>query len=106
MFEFDPRAWGILLGLALVVERFVQFFIKPWFERYGLDAVWLLPITWVLGGLAAAATQINLFDGVFMWPWVGVLFTAILTGGGSNFMHETLEILLALKNVLRSRNGS
>lgn len=105
VFNFDPKLWGILLGLAVIVERIVQFFVKWIFEQVKVDTKWLLPITWVFGGLIAAATGINLFDGVFAWDWVGLVLTAVLVGGGSNLMHDLLEILNGLKEMVR-KNGS
>ena len=102
---FDLEVWQILLSISLVTERLVEFFGKRFFVKYEWDTFWLLPITWVLGGLLTAATMLNLFEGVFVWSWVGILLTAVVVGAGSNFMHEILSILNATKGLLRSRDG-
>jgi len=76
------------LFLALVANRLVEALIVPIFERFKVDRFWLLYIAWVVGALLVAFTGANLFSTYIPDPLVGQILTAIVAGGGANFLAD------------------
>jgi len=89
--------------VALANERLVEVFVAVWFKRYGLDGWWLVPISWVTGGLLMFGTGINLFEWLFPVKWVGVLLSAVVVGGGSNMLHQVFTVTTAIKELVGRR---
>lgn len=77
--------------LALVANRLTAALATPIFEKFKLDKMWLMYISWGIGGLLVFLSGINLMSGVpgvNMSPFAGLLVTSIIAGGGSNLIHE------------------
>lgn len=72
--------------LAIVGNRIIEVFVKPFFVKFKLDTFWLRPISWVVCGALSGLAGLNLFDEQFANPYVGVVLTAIAVGGGANFL--------------------
>ena len=86
--------------VALANERLVEVFVAVWFKRYGLDGFWLVPVSWVTGGLLMWGTGINLFEWLFPTGWVGILLSAVVVGGGSNLLHQVFTVATAIKELV------
>ncbi len=88
--------------LALVVERIIQFVVRPLLENAAKAAGWdvervglILPyIAAVFGGLVSFGFGLDLFmelaAAVDLHPaaWLTQLLTAIVVAGGSNLLHD------------------
>jgi hypothetical protein len=100
-----PENFTALIALAVFValmnERLVEVFIAKWFEHYKLDGFWLVPISWVTGGLIMAGTATNLFSWLFPSEIIGRIMTAIVVGGGSNMLHMVFSGVSALKDIAK-----
>ena len=77
--------------LATVVNRLVDGFITPFFDKYDADKFWLKYIAWIIGGVLVFLTGIDLFAGVFVYPIAGQVLTAIVAGGGANLLHDLFD---------------
>ena len=76
---------------ALVVNRFIEGFIKPLFERFNLDKFWLMYIAWIFAGALVFLTDSNLFAAVMPdHPLVGQIITALFAGGGANIISDVM----------------
>lgn len=85
----DPAAaLTAALFLALVANRLTEALIVPIFDRQKWDKFWLLYISWVVGGLLVAFTGANLFMQYIPNALVGQILTAIVAGGGANFLAD------------------
>jgi hypothetical protein len=79
------------LFLSFLAERLVEYFSSPLFSRYAPDHAWLqMYLVAVVGGALSYLAQINLFGGVFPSELAGVAATALVIGGGSEFVHQIL----------------
>ena len=74
--------------LATVTNRLVEGLIKPVFVKYKWDKDWLMYIAWAIGAALVLATGITLFPGVFVYPIVGQILTALVAGGGANLLND------------------
>lgn len=77
--------------LALIGNRLVEVFVKPFFDKFELDKFWLMPVAWVMCGALGALSGLNLFADFFANPAVGQVLTAIVVGGGSNLLHDVFK---------------
>lgn len=78
---------------ALVVNRFVEGFIKPIFDKYNLDKFWLMYISWIFAGALVFLTNANLFaDSMPNYQLVGQILTAMFAGGGANIISDILPV--------------
>jgi len=76
------------LFLALVANRLTEALIVPIFDRLKWDKFWLLYVAWVVSGLLVAFTGANLFAAYIPSPIIGQILTAIVAGGGANFLAD------------------
>ena len=82
----------IIGGLIVVVNRFVAGFLTPLFDKFHADKFWLTYISWVLGGVVVFLTGINVFaEAMPNYPLVGMILTAVVTGGGANILHDLTD---------------
>lgn len=97
-----PEGLGALLAAAvfaaLLNERLIEVFVATFWTRYKLDPFWLVPISWVTGGVIGWLTGINLFAWLFPSRVAGIVVTAIVIGGGSNLLHQVFTIAKAVKD--------
>jgi hypothetical protein len=77
--------------LATVTNRLVEGLIKPVFDKFKWDKFWLMYVAWVIGAALVFATGINLFPGVFVYPVIGQVLTALVAGGGANLLNDLFD---------------
>jgi hypothetical protein len=78
--------------LATIVNRLIDALIVPIFEKYELDQFWLKYVSWIVGGGLVALTNINLFFWIdWRYPVIGYILTALVAGGGANFIADIFE---------------
>lgn len=81
--------------LVIVVNRIVEMLIKPVFDRQEWDKFYLMYVSWGLGTLIVALTNINIFFFIdWRFPVVGTILTGIVSGGGANLLHDLADSLL------------
>lgn len=85
-------AFAVLL--ATVNERLVEQFIKPLLEKIG-GGDFTGQVALVTGAAISVLFGVDLFSPVAVAigvpltvPWAGLALTAVLVGGGSNFIHD------------------
>lgn len=81
----------IAVFLALVAERLVKALVAPIFDKFQLDKFWLMYIAWVIAGGLVWLSSVNLFGAYLPDPLVGQILTAIVAGGGANFLHDLFD---------------
>lgn len=79
----------IALFLATVTNRLVEAVVAPVKIKYpDLDLWWLIYIAWVVGGVLAWLSGVNLFAEYLPGELVGRILTAIVVGGGANLIAD------------------
>ena len=76
--------------LATVVNRLVAGLVTPIFDEYNLDRFWLTYVAWGIGAALVFSTGINFFPGLFLYPLIGQVLSAVIAGGGANLIHDLL----------------
>lgn len=79
------------LFMATVCNRLVDGLVRPVFVRYNLDKFWLMYIAWIVGGILAYLTGVNLFAGLLPDDTTGKILTAIVCGGGANLINDLFK---------------
>lgn len=82
--------------LSLVANRLVEGLATPIFDKFKLDKFWLMYIAWAICGGLTAVSGINLFaaiPGVVMPAGVGLVLSALVSGGGANLLNELFDWL-------------
>lgn len=78
----------VAVFLSVVANRLIEALVKPVFGKFGLDTFWLLYVSWPIGGLLVGLSGVNLFAAYLPTPIVGQILTAIVCGGGANFIND------------------
>ncbi len=78
-------------SLVVLVNRFVEGFITPLFDKFNLDKFWLMYIAWILAGAFIFLTGLNVFEELIPNFVVGQILTAIVGGGGANILHNLTD---------------
>jgi hypothetical protein len=81
-------ALTIALFLATVANRLTEALVVPVFDRMKWDHFWLLYISWVVAAIVVAFSGVNLFADYVPNPLIGQILTAIVAGGGANFIAD------------------
>ena len=89
--EFDVVVLGVVIGFMVLANRLVEMLIKPLFERFNLDRFWLMYVSWVVSGVLVYFTEVNLFAAYIPNAIVGLVLTAIVSGGGANMLHDLTD---------------
>lgn len=79
---------ALVVFLATVVNRLVEGLFKPIFDKFKWDHFWLMYVAWVLGGVLVFLAGVDLFGGIFVYPLIGQILTAIVAGGGANLIND------------------
>lgn len=74
--------------LALVGNSLVGALITPLFKKFEWDEFPLTYIAWVLTSVLVILSGANLFIAYFQSDLVGRILTAVLAGGGAQFLRE------------------
>ncbi len=78
----------VALFLAVVANRLVEALIVPIYDRQKWDRFTLLYVAWIVGVVLVFASGANLFSAYLPDPLLGQLLTAIVAGGGANFIAD------------------
>lgn len=78
----------IALFLAMVANRLVEALIVPLYERFKWDRWSLLYVAWLVAGLLVLLSGVNLFAAYLSSPIAGQILTAVVAGGGANFIAD------------------
>lgn len=89
---------AFVLLLAVINERFVEKLLKPLLSKIGgMDYV--AQVALVTGALISILFGIDVFTPIaealgisMVVPWAGIALTAVLVGGGSNFIHDVWPV--------------
>jgi hypothetical protein len=82
-------ALTVAVFLAVVANRLTEALIVPLFDKMAWDKFWLLYISWIIAGVVVAVSGVNLFgDYIPNSPLAGKVLTAIVAGGGGNFIAD------------------
>lgn len=85
----NPNALAVVLFLAFVNMKVIDYLIAPLFERFNLDKGLLLYVALLTGFALGMTVDTALFlPTLFIYPVVGRIVTAVLIGGGSNLIHD------------------
>lgn len=90
------------VGLGAFTEVFVEYFVKPLVQMYSKrdDLVKGLTIKYlalVVGFVISLFANYDLFTpllnefGLYPWPFLGPILSAITVGGGAPFIHAWIE---------------
>lgn len=82
------EALTVALFLAMVANRLTEALIVPIVEKLKIDRFWLLYVSWVVAGVMVAFSGVNLFIDYIPDPAMGKILTAIVAGGGANFIAD------------------
>lgn len=83
-----------LVALAVLIERLIESFVAPLFEKKHWDGIYLRYVAIALGVGLTVAGNLNalaLAPGLSsIHPVIGSVLTGILIGGGASLLHEFL----------------
>jgi hypothetical protein len=77
--------------LSIIVNRLIEALIVPLFNKFQWDKFWLMYVAWGLSAVLVFISGINLFADVLPDEIVGKLMTALVAGGGANFLHDIFD---------------
>jgi hypothetical protein len=79
----------IAVFLATITNRLVEAVVAPVKQKYpSLDLWYLIYVAWVVGGLLAWLSGVNLFAEYLPSELAGRILTAIVVGGGANLIAD------------------
>ncbi len=78
----------IAIFLATVANRLIDALVVPLYERFGWDKFSLRYVSWVVGGALVFVSGVNLFVAYLPDVLTGQILTAIVAGGGANFIAD------------------
>lgn len=88
---FNVEQLAAAIGLAVLTERLVAYFVRPLFDTYKVERYpWLMYVGLVVGLVIGLLSNVNAFGDLFA-PLVGRILTAVLIGGGSNLIHDVVD---------------
>ena len=90
----------VALFLAMIANRLMEFIVIPIFVKAKFDPWWQMPVSWVLGGCLSALCGVHLIapllallpgNAVMVPPLADLILTAIIVGGGANFINDVIS---------------
>lgn len=81
-------ALTVALFLATVANRLTEALIVPIFDKLKWDKFWLMYVSWIVAGVVVALSGVNLFGAYIPNSVVGQILTALVAGGGANFIAD------------------
>lgn len=85
------EALAVLAVVALLLSKFVDAAIKPFWDKLRLDHFYLLYVALALGAPLGLATGINAFPIFTEWPVVGRGLSALVVGLGPSFIYDLAD---------------
>lgn len=79
---------AVALFLSVIANRLIEALIVPLFDRFKIDKFWLQYISWGVGAGLVGLSGVNLFVKYVPSTVVGLALTAIVCGGGANFIND------------------
>lgn len=77
--------------MVTVAERLVAGLITPLWERFKWDKFYLMYVGWAMGGILVSFSQVNIFANYIPNPTIGLVLTAVVSGGGANLLHDLFD---------------
>lgn len=87
-FNIGSEAVAVYLSLIVLINRIVEGFFTPIFDKLEADKTYLMYVSWLVGAAIIFATGLNLFMEIIINPTVGQVLTAIAVGGGANILYD------------------
>jgi hypothetical protein len=81
----------IALFLSVVANRLVEALIVPLYDRFKWDKFSLMYVAWLVAGMLVLISGVNLFGAYIPSPLAGQVLTAVVAGGGANFIADLLS---------------
>jgi hypothetical protein len=81
----------IAVFLSVVANRLIEALVVPVFGKYNLDTFWLLYVSWLVSGVLVWLSGVNLFVGYLPNLAIGQVLTAVVCGGGANFINDLFD---------------
>jgi hypothetical protein len=82
----------IALFLATVTNRLIEAVVAPVKKKFPQnDFWWLIYVSWVVGGVLAWLSGVNLFTEYLPGELAGRVLTAIVVGGGANLIADLFQ---------------
>jgi len=95
----------IISFLAIVANRLVEAIFAPIFERVKALAphkFWLMYVAWGVAGGLVWLSGVNVFETFIPVPIAGQVLTALVAGGGANFIHDLFDHLVGLQETYKT----
>ncbi len=89
--EIVAEAVVIAGFMATVANRLVEGLITPLFEKFKWDKFYLMYAAWLVGGGLVWVTHVNIFAPYVPDPLIGQILTALVSGGGANFIYDLFK---------------
>ena len=81
----------IVVFLSVTANRLIDGLITPFFDRYEWDKFILKYVAWFIAGVLVFLSDVNLFTGYLPNALIGQILTALVGGGGANFIHDLFD---------------
>lgn len=78
----------IAFFLAVVANRLVEALIVPLYEHFKWGKFSLLYVAWLVAGVLVFLSGVNLFAAYLPSALAGQVLTAVVAGGGANFIAD------------------
>lgn len=88
---FNEALLVMIGSLVILVNRFIEAFVTPIFDKFNLDKFWIMYIAWAIAGAMVFLTGANVFQELIPNPIVGQILTALVSGGGANILHNLMD---------------
>jgi hypothetical protein len=88
---FEAQVLAVVIGFMVLANRLVEMLVTPLFEKFEWDKFWIMYVAWIVSGALVAFTQLNLFEAFIPNQIIGMVLTAIVSGGGANMLHDITD---------------
>ncbi len=89
--EIIAEALVIAAFMATAANRLVAGLVEPLFAKFKWDKFYLMYIAWGAGGVLVWVSHVNIFGAYIPDPLIGQILTALVSGGGANFIHDLFD---------------
>lgn len=79
---------AVAVFLSIVANRLIQALVVPLYDQFNWNKFSLQYVSWAFGSALAALSGVNLFVSYVPNPIVGLALTAVVCGGGANFISD------------------
>lgn len=89
--EETAKQLAIALFMAIVANRLTEGLIVPLFEKFKIDRLWLLYVSWLVASGIVSLSCVNLFAPYIPNQLTGQILTAVVAGGGANLLADLFK---------------